>query len=112
MIVAEDLEDGVAGKAIIKGGYAEVQRHYGLLSGHWAYSHEVGHILGARHNFGDSDGPDNHGKIYDDICQRSIMAYGSYCPSSCNGCPAIPRFTGKCRPNSYIIQIFGMGCSN
>ena len=65
-----------------------------------AFTHELGHNLGARHDryMDPTDGAPfdyNHGLVDLINKQRSIMAYSSYCRDQGFSCPVVPSWSSR-----------------
>lgn len=89
-VLLVNYSDGICGEAYtIKARRDEafcVVKALGCATGYYSFIHEIGHLIGCRHN------PENdnnsspyeygHGYIYPDGGWRTIMAYSTYC----NGC--------------------------
>jgi len=99
------------GPSPYKYGYAEVKRTLGTLSDQWTYAHELGHIIGGCHDYDSNCATANHGNVYEQWCDRSIMAYPN-CPSTCSSCPRYGEFTAgrsydEGYNNAYYMNNFG-----
>ncbi len=66
--------------------------HHGCAAGYYSFGHEIGHLLGARHDYAtdssDDPFPFGHGHVAK-AC-RTIMAYGD----SCGSCPRKNQWSG------------------
>ena len=89
-VLLVNYNDGICGEAYtIKARRDEafcVVKALGCATGYYSFIHEIGHLIGCRHN-PENDGNNNpydygHGYIYPDGGWRTIMAYSTYC----NGC--------------------------
>ncbi len=77
-------------------GYSVV--HYSCATGYYSFGHEMGHNMGARHDWY-VDGTDNspftynHGYTYPTGHWRTVMAYNNACSAAGTSCTRIPYWS-------------------
>lgn len=81
--------------------YAFTVTHQSCATGYFSFGHELGHNVGAHHDWFVNDGttgveaPYNKGFVYVEDRWRTIMAYNTLCASSApgNGCTRLPYWS-------------------
>lgn len=90
LIVDDPQGCGLATRVAADAEEAYAVVHHECAATSYSIAHEIGHILGARHNrpvdMSTGPFPYGHGFVSPDLSWRSIMSYRA----SCNGCPRLP----------------------
>ncbi len=90
LIVVDPSGCGLATRVAAEAAEAYVVVHHECAATSYSVAHEIGHIIGARHDrsLDQSSGPFpfGHGFVSPDLKWRTMMSY----KSGCNGCPRLP----------------------
>lgn len=104
LLLVNNLNGNVCGRGyLFSGGDSEVFSvvRRACASGNLSFPHELGHNMGARHDWfvdattGSAPGglSDNHGRTYNAGSWRTIMAYNNHCSAQGGSCTRIPLFS-------------------
>lgn len=108
LIIDKDTYCGLAAAIRANAASAFAIVHYDCATGYYSFSHEIGHLQGARHNceVDSSTTPYEYGHGYQyNNDWRSVMSYN--CPS---GCPRIPYWSNP--NNNYNGVKMGNNCTS
>ncbi len=105
LLLVDRLDGGACGRGYLYFGGLDTQAFSvvkrSCASGNLSFPHELGHNMGARHDWyvddttGDAQGglSDNHGRTYNMGSWRTVMAYNTHCSHLGGSCTRVTRFS-------------------